>query len=631
MTSSIRDAVLMLTCSATAGVAPSGITGVPPVRSRASEAADFSSGAAGPRVHGRDGRDTGQHRGIPPLAAALLCFVLSMAMHLPWLANTPIAGTEGHRIFPAHSMVQTHWWLVPMLFDKPFMTKPPLHHWLIALSEMASGGGESFNVAGPKAMFFWRLPSAIAGALLCAAVCWFAGRWFGRTAGLISGLCAVGMIAIWGQSQVADIDSTNTLATVLAALCGVELLIAGTNNRGFWLVAASLAMGAMWLTKGPAGLPIVLGVWLWAAVLGFKGFRQERKGQDTGGPPVPRRAHRVIAVACWLLPLLVGVAIFFGWAIAAKHSLHTHGMELDRRGVKEGTDRLLAKNPLALLVSLFWMLPQVVGFAVPMTLAVPLYFRADIRSIMSPANRRIATALTAATLISWGVCVIAGMSNPRYAYPTLMLLCPLSGAVAVAAVKIPRAAEWLRGIGIFTAVAFVIAALALAFLARKDVQFGKVLVASSIIAALVAVISVRLLSRTWSGAWGLVILALATSIPFGIQRHYARTIDSGINVAAKLREIVGNQKLAVCGAATSKPEAFFYAGIHPDFVPLYDFNPKGVEPGTWVMLDQAEHKHWLKQPNSQLEQDRKICKWGKTEYYLAWYSKPVVTSPPTKN
>ena len=94
---------------------------------------------------------------MSPILAAALCFVLSMAMHLPWLAITPIAGTEGHRIFPAHAMARTHWWLAPMLFDQPFMTKPPLHHWLIAISEILSGGGSAFDVGGPKAMFFWRL------------------------------------------------------------------------------------------------------------------------------------------------------------------------------------------------------------------------------------------------------------------------------------------------------------------------------------------------------------------------------------------------------------------------------------------------------------------------------------------
>ena len=51
--------------------------------------------------------------GIPPIAAALLCFVLSMAMHLPWLANTPIAGNmllAMLQVDHAHHAPAAHQW-----------------------------------------------------------------------------------------------------------------------------------------------------------------------------------------------------------------------------------------------------------------------------------------------------------------------------------------------------------------------------------------------------------------------------------------------------------------------------------------------------------------------------------------
>src|SRR4051812_33424487 len=96
---------------------------------------------------------------LSPPAAALLCFCLSLAMHLPWLGVMPIAGTEGHRIFPAHEMVRSHNWLVPMMFGRPFMTKPPLHHWLIATSESLLGTGKSDVLVHPtdRDLFAWRL------------------------------------------------------------------------------------------------------------------------------------------------------------------------------------------------------------------------------------------------------------------------------------------------------------------------------------------------------------------------------------------------------------------------------------------------------------------------------------------
>ena len=78
---------------------------------------------------------------------AIVIFLLGLAMHLPWLGISPIAGTEGHRIFPAHAMVQSGWWSVPMLFGQPLLSKPPLHHWLIALSETI-GAGETCSSGG---------------------------------------------------------------------------------------------------------------------------------------------------------------------------------------------------------------------------------------------------------------------------------------------------------------------------------------------------------------------------------------------------------------------------------------------------------------------------------------------------
>ena len=70
----------------------------------------------------------------PRFTDAIIIFALSLAMHVPWLAFTPIAGTEGHRIFPAHEMVKSGWWSVPIHFGRPLLSKPPLHLWLIALS-----------------------------------------------------------------------------------------------------------------------------------------------------------------------------------------------------------------------------------------------------------------------------------------------------------------------------------------------------------------------------------------------------------------------------------------------------------------------------------------------------------------
>jgi len=75
------------------------------------------------------------------LGAAALAMALSLLMHVPILGLTPLSGTEGLRALTAHQMVESHQWLVPMLFGRAYLAKPPLHYWLIAVTEPWRGAG----------------------------------------------------------------------------------------------------------------------------------------------------------------------------------------------------------------------------------------------------------------------------------------------------------------------------------------------------------------------------------------------------------------------------------------------------------------------------------------------------------
>ncbi|HZK80822.1 MAG TPA: glycosyltransferase family 39 protein, partial [Humisphaera sp.] len=522
--------------------------------------------------------------------------------------------TEAHRVFPARAMVQTHWWLVPTLFGNPFMTKPPLHHWLIAASEIICGRGN---------VFVWRLPSAITGAAVCAVCCWFAARWFGRAAGLISGVCAVGMIAIWGQSQVADIDATNTLFAALTAMCGIELLIIGNKSvipghtcgpgaRTVWIFGAGLALAATLMTKATGGLPVILGVWIWGAIVALRSGRS----RDLSRPRF------------WA-PLLIGGGIFAAFAWAAKQSLKHHGLPADFAGVKEGASRLYLHSFADLINSLFVFLPSLFAFALPMSLAMPLAFDGDIRASLDARSRNLVTTLVAAVLIGWAIYIVTGNPNPRYAYPTLMLLCPLAGAIAVAATKTRRTADWLRGIAIVSAIALALATVGLGAACWRANSLRIVLIVSALIAMFVACWTVSRISRSWHGAWGLVALIYLVSIPFGMQRHIARTQESTkYTTSVKLRDVAGDNALIACfAAAYDKPETFYYAGARV-LLPLHkaDFVPANIPAGTWVILasnkafPRDEYRTWHAVPGIRLEKEVYLCRNKPTDYYLAWYA-----------
>ena len=559
---------------------------------------EITGGIGGGEARGGQVGPVTERQGLGAISAASLVFLLSLAMHLPFLALTPMAGTEGHRILPAHEMVRSGWWAVPMLFGKPFMTKPPLHLWLIAISEIVARHGN---------VFVWRLPSAIVGGLLCSAACLFGARWFGRRAGLIAGILCAGLITLWGQSQVADIDATNTLAAAVCAMCGIELLVAQPRNVWPWVIGAGLSLGATLLTKGPGGLPIILGVWLW------------------GGCIIIVRRRVVALLRDVILPFVIGGALFGWYTLAAKHSLAVRHLQPDLSGMQEAATRLYAVSLTMFLKTLLTIPTQLLAFGIPVSLVLAAYCLKRVREEIEPAARPIARAIVWSVWIALVICVLSGMDNPRYGYPVLIPLCPLAGALVIGALRTSDGEKPIRAIAAGCAIAYVIVAAALSVSAwRISHNRGllAILIASTILALTVAVWMLPRLGRSWNAAWGFVPLIWLVSVPFGIQRFVDRANLSGIHAAADLRRMIGpGVSITASNAVISKPEIFFYANLPVDFISDHTrFIPGRVPEGRWVVLDTPERKIWRRQPSVHLEHEQWLCRNASTDYYVAWYA-----------
>ena len=434
-----------------------------------------------------------------------------------------------------------------------------------------------------------------------------------------------------GQAHVADIDSTNTLAAALTALCGIEVFIASpwhgyparvggadderrsdientsahhASNTGRmpvprgWVLITGAALAATLLTKGPGGLPIIIGVWLWGLFAAGRGKR-----------------IRLLASPRFWLPWAVALGIFGVWIFVAWHGLHVRDLPIDWKGVSEGASQSHARSLLGVAKSLMVLPVQLLLFALPVSLALPLYFHPEIR------GEKISRALVWSVLLSWGVCVLAAMDNPRYAYPTLIPLCPLAGAVAVAASKGNRVRELLGIFASASAILFVAGSVVLTKMGWATPWGKPFLMGVLVVEVVIAGWTIAWLRSSWRGAWGLAALAVLTIVPFSVHEQLVRIATSGVSVTPVIERIVGNNGVvAVGGAVTSKPETFYYAHVQLHFYkPI--FTPKVVEPGSWVILDQAEHKAWLAVPGVRLEQDQFLCKWGRTDYFIAWYAR----------
>lgn len=536
-------------------------------------------------------------------------FVLTLACHLPLLGSAPLAGTEGHRVFPALNMVRTGDWLLPRLFGQLYLIKPPLHDWLIAIAQVLSRnhGNE----------WVWRLPSAIDGALLNVCLYLFGARWFGRIGGIVSGLCGLGLLCLWGQARTADVDATNQLACSAAALCLVDLYFGTPKRTWAWIFAAGVGLGATLMSKGPAGFPLILGVIIWAFIARN---RAERPGNSL-----------MLSGAFWG-PLMIGAAIFGAYAIAAKIALGRLHLPPDYSGVAEVGNKFYPTS-LGQLAKAFTVPWQMFAFTLPVSAALPLVFVPEFRQAIRASGSendqprdRLTQALAVSVLISWGICFASGMTNPRYAYVTVAPLCLLAGAVAASwQYQIVEARSAFRTIVLGSVVLIFGGCVTLTARSWQGTVGHVWMVVASAIALIVAVVTFRDIAMRvdFRAAWGLVALLVLTAVPFAYQFRFDRFDRSGFGQAQALRNYVGGADAPVLTGAVlhSLPELFWYAGLHPHTTPTFALqNPRQYPGGTWVVMDPEEYRRWSIFAPRRLSRMKKFIS-HKDTIFVAWYSR----------
>jgi 4-amino-4-deoxy-L-arabinose transferase-like glycosyltransferase len=333
-----------------------------------------------------------------PWLQALLLTALCLAIFLPGLGSAGLSMSEGHRAIPAWEMLrdaqdgEPHW-LVPRMFGTDYLRKPPGALWAIAGASALLGETELAA----------RLPGALGATALALAVWWFATRWFGRPWGLAAGLAQALLPVAWPSARSAEIEPLHLLTTGMACL----LVIDAARARGLAprAVLLALAVAAMALTKGPAGMPFVAG-----AMVGLATMRPGR------GPLV------------WSL---LGIGAGVGLAALALRPMLGAAEAPD--AVSQGVGEFLWTPDRAL--SILTLGPVTLATMLPASLALLFPWGPDFRRELhaapeGPSPERFARALAWAALASLAVLTLAGVSNPRYALPLCALLTPLVAWVA---------------------------------------------------------------------------------------------------------------------------------------------------------------------------------------------------------
>lgn len=230
----------------------------------------------------------------------LAAIVIALAL-LAWpaIAHTPFfTKGEPREALVVQALVRGEGLLLPLRNGDEIPSKPPLFHWLGALSSLVldralhAGGDISGMPGAPRSQDVSeaavRAPSLLAALIALIATALAAYRWFGAATAVLSAIVLATSVQWLASAVSARVDMV-LAATVTLAL----LLFAGAYERGAAvprLAYAMLAAGA--LAKGPVGMVLPV-----AIVLVFLGLRRDLAFLGLGD--LRRLGIAVAVVALW--------------------------------------------------------------------------------------------------------------------------------------------------------------------------------------------------------------------------------------------------------------------------------------------------------------------------------------------
>jgi len=345
----------------------------------------------------------------PPfhLTRTKACFLIALlwaGIYLPGLGSVQLEHEEPRRALPALHMLTSGDWLVPRVGSEPYLRKPPLLNWAIAVSCRIAGGPSEWAV---------RFPSVLATlALALTIVLIGGGAWLGIEGGFLAALFFLVNFTMIETGRLAELEGLYIALTGIGILLWIAAWLRGAQPWQLWLWPAPfLALGM--LTKGPTHLIFYYGVAI--AVLAF-------------GKKLNLLLHPAHGLALVLIIGLLGC-----WAVPcslAVNSQHPTGVwrfwwsQLASRA-STGSDEHFHLGT--------WLLngPQTLKNFLPWTLLLPLLWRKDaIARIKNgespkPEGEALFRGARRGMVVTCLLMLLLPKGSPRYIYPLIVVPCLL--------------------------------------------------------------------------------------------------------------------------------------------------------------------------------------------------------------
>ena len=163
---------------------------------------------------------------------------------------------EGRYAQIPKEMVEGGSWIVPTLQGEPYLDKPPLMYWLVAI------GYKLFGVSEASARLIPAL--CVHGTILTVYL--LGRRSIGERGAFWAALLLTVSPLFLGVARLLLLDGLLTMCVTISVLCGFEAVRYGTLKRRWWIAAAVMS-GLGFLTKGPISEvllfpPLLLFAWL---------------------------------------------------------------------------------------------------------------------------------------------------------------------------------------------------------------------------------------------------------------------------------------------------------------------------------------------------------------------------------